>query len=96
VIVDKSDVLGGPVDPTKDDAPLLVDADAVEPPPAPAKSLQPVPWGRSKIQEGACSIEHVELPESPDDDVVRERSRPTRSRTVIEIRGGLVAERGDH
>jgi len=82
--------------PTKDDTPLIVDPDAVEPAKVTAEGLQPVARRRTKVREDVSRIDHVELPKRGRPNVGRERPSAARSRTVVEIRGGLVAERGDH
>jgi hypothetical protein len=61
VIVNQSNFVRLRVRPTKDDPPLLVDADAVETFPVSAKSFEPVPWGRPEISKSSRSVDHIEL-----------------------------------
>ena len=85
-----------PVDPAENDAPLLVYANAVQPPPFAPKSPEPIPRRRPEIEQGLCSVQHVELAESTRHDVVGKGTCPTRSRPMVEVCCRLVAERGDH
>jgi len=96
VVVEESNVVRGSLAPAKDHAPLFVDTDAVESAPATPEGLEPVTWRRAQIREHTCGIDHIELPNCDRQNVARKRTYAARSRTVVEIGGGLVAERRDH
>jgi hypothetical protein len=63
VIVDQSNFVRLRVRPTKDDAPLFVDANALETFPVSTQSFEPVPWGRPEVSENSRSVDHIELPQ---------------------------------
>lgn len=88
--------MSGAIGPAEDDPPLLVDADAVVPAPAPAKNLQPIARRRSEIQEGVRSVEHVELSDRDAHDIARKGAGSSGANTVVEVGGRPVAERRDH
>ena len=61
MVVNELYVVGCPIGPAKDDAPLLVGTNAVEAPPVAPKPLEAVAWGRAKVEECPCGIEHIEF-----------------------------------
>jgi hypothetical protein len=61
VVVNELYVVGCPVGPAKDHAPLFIGTNAVKAAPAAPKSLEAVARGRPKIEECPRGIEHIEL-----------------------------------
>ena len=96
MIVNEANVVGLAFRPAKHDAPLLVNANAVEPPPLTPESLEPIARRGAKVQECVRSIHHIELPQCRGDDVGGKAARASGPGTMVEVRGRLVAERGDH
>lgn len=84
------------VDPPKDNAPLSVDANTVEPPPFAPQGLESIPRRGAKVQESVSTVQHIELAHRRCHDIAGKGPRPSSSGTVVEIRGRLVTERRDH
>ena len=84
------------IDPPKDNAPLVVDANTMEPPPLAPQSLETVPGRGSKVQESVSTDQHIELAHRHRHDIAWKGPRPPSSGPVVEIRSRLVTERRDH
>jgi hypothetical protein len=82
VIVDEAHIVRLRIRPSKHDAPLFVDANAVEPSLVAAQSLEPVPWRRPKVSEDSRSVDHIKLPENYWHNIGRQRSYAPISRAV--------------
>jgi len=86
----------GPLRPPKDDAPLIVDANAVKASQLAAQGFEPISGWRPQIEKTVSAVQQVELPNRSCDDRGRERPHPTGANAVVEIRGRPVSERCDH
>ena len=84
------------VDPPKDNAPLIVDANTVEPPPFLPQRLETIPRRGAEIQEPVSTIQHIELAHRRRHDIAGKGTRTPSSGAVVEIPGRLVTERRDH
>jgi hypothetical protein len=84
--------VGATLGPPKDDPPLVVDPNAVEPTKIAPEGLQPIARRRAEVVETSDGVQHIKLAKCSGDDV---RRNPTRSRgaePVVKIRGRSVAE----
>jgi hypothetical protein len=64
MVVDDVDLHGAKITPTEDNAPLIIDPNAVQPDPIPNQRLQTIFWRRSKIRKSVCVMENVEFSSS--------------------------------
>jgi hypothetical protein len=85
-----------PFDPSKDDTPLIVNADAVVPSEIASKSLKAVPWGRSKVSQLSSTIEDIQLPDRSFPDVWWESAYCFPALAVVEGSRRFVTKRYDH
>jgi hypothetical protein len=93
VIIDHFDGMGVVVDPTKADAPLAIDADAVLAGAIASERFQPVPRRSTQIVEAYCGIQHEQLDPSP----LLQGTRPSSRSTSVEHRFSVLAsKRDDH
>ena len=73
MIVDILDVVGIAITPSKADAPLSVDSDAVLAGAVPSQLLQAIPEWRSQVLEGVGCVQHNKLPQHG---VLKRRRKP--------------------
>ena len=95
MVVDEADIVRVVFDPAKDDAPLVIDPDAVKTTPVAEKRLKPVTRRRAKVVDTPGRVDHIEFSPGHRGDGWRKAADTTASNAVIEVSGGLVAERSD-
>jgi hypothetical protein len=96
VVVEELYIMGLAIGPPEYDTPLIVHAYAVKTLQPPAEYLEPIAGRRAKVAKHVGSVDHVELSQRRWAHIAWERPHPASSRPVVEVRGYLVAERGDH
>jgi len=96
VVVEELYIMGLAIGPPEYDAPLIVHAYAVKTLQTAAEYLEPIAGRRAKVANRISSVDHVELSQRRWAHIAWERPHSASSRPVVEIRGCLVAERGDH
>ena len=96
MVVDELDIVGLVIGPAKHDAPLIIDANAVEPRPVSAKQLEAIARWRSQVEQRVRCIDEIELASGSSNDVRRKLPDKAATPPMEDIGCGIVAEGADH